>query len=80
MVLNYKWEKDMGWEGFDHSLLKTQYALIKYVTSDGTVSRKGLETVIAQMKALHMLPEPFTLDQAIRFEFVEQAAAEINQR
>jgi len=70
----------MGWEGFDHALLKKQYALIKYVTSDGMVSRKGLETVLTQAKALRMIAEKFNLDQILRRELAEEALQEIKQR
>ncbi|MFC1814625.1 ABC transporter substrate-binding protein [Thermodesulfobacteriota bacterium] len=79
-VEEYKWERDMGWEDFDHALLKKQYALIKYVTSDGLVSRKGLETVLAQTKALRMMPEEFSLDQVLRQALAEEASKEIKQR
>lgn len=80
MVAEYKWERDMGWEGFDHAMLKKQYALIKYVSRDGLVSRNGLETVLSQAKALGMIPQKFSLDQILRQELAEQASKEIKQK
>lgn len=80
MVESYKWEDDLGWEGFDRSELDGQLATVKYLSSDGSVNTNALEVVITQAKSLGMLPEAFTIDQGIRLAFVEQAAKELNQK
>lgn len=80
MINEYNWGKDMGWENFDHSRLKEPYSLIEYLPSDGSVSKKALQVVITQATGLGMLPETVTVDQAVRLEFVQQAAKELNQK
>ncbi|MBI4330137.1 MAG: ABC transporter substrate-binding protein [Chloroflexi bacterium] len=80
MVNDYHWERDMGWENFDRSRLNTPYSLIEYIPYDGSVTRKSLEVVITQARGLGLLPEGVRVEQATKFEFVEQAAKELNEK
>jgi len=81
MYLSYDWGKEgFGWGKFDETLLDGQIASARYLPPDGGVVERGLNDIAEEYKAWGKLPGNFTWEQATRFDFVRQAAKEVDAR
>jgi ABC-type nitrate/sulfonate/bicarbonate transport system substrate-binding protein len=75
------WEKAFGWDSFDESLWETDFRVqFTLVPRDGMITKKGLETYMAEEKLAGKLPEACTMDQFVRLQFVEKASRELDDR
>jgi ABC-type nitrate/sulfonate/bicarbonate transport system substrate-binding protein len=79
MYLSYDWGKDgFGWGKFDETLLDGQIASAQYLPPDGGVVERGLKDIAEEYIAWGKLPRNFLYEQATRFDFVKQAAKEVD--
>jgi len=55
-------------------------ASAQYLPPDGSFNGKGMEDLIKEYKAWGKLPRSFTIEQVTRFDFVKQAARELDKK
>ncbi len=79
MYLTYDWGKEgFGWGKFDETLLDGQIASARYLPPDGGVNVRGMKDIAEEYKRWGKLPADYDWEKATRFEFVRQAAKEVD--
>ncbi len=78
IVMDHKWEKQLGWDNFDRTLQGDFGRVARFLGDDCAV--KGLETLIAEEKLDGTLFRSFGIANVARLQFHQEAVMEVDAR